>query len=287
MIYKQSSINARGKLIGLDKPVVMGIVNVTPDSFFDGGRYDNAKTAIDRAVTLIDEGAAIVDVGGMSSRPGAEIIDPDVEIERVMPVIEGILERSSEAIISVDTIHSSTARQAMDLGAHIVNDISAGRFDDDIIRVAAEYGAPFVCMHMQGMPKTMQADPAYNDVAYDVLQFFVERIAALREAGVKDVIIDPGFGFGKSTEHNYQLLDKLGVFGFLEVPVLAGLSRKSLICKVLMVSPEDALNGTSALHMIALQNGAGILRVHDVKEALEVIELHSFLKKVQGVNVPS
>ena len=278
------TINCKGKLIDLSSPKVMGILNITPDSFYDGGARTTSEDSVNHAVKMIDEAAHIIDIGGMSSRPGADTIDSSEEIDRIVPVIEGILEVQPDTILSVDTIHASTARVSMELGAHMINDISGGRHDEEIIDVAAEYGAPFICMHMQGMPRTMQVEPAYDDVVHEVLQYFVERIDVLRGAGVKDVILDPGFGFGKTVAHNYQLLQKLGVFRFLELPILVGISRKSMITRVLNIAPAEALNGTSALHMLALQNGAGILRVHDVKEAKEVMRIHEFYESVKRQN---
>jgi len=284
MVHRQSTINARGQLLDIARPVVMGVVNVTPDSFFDGGRHRTVQDSVSYALRMMKEGAQIIDIGGMSSRPGSGLIDSSTEIERITPVVEGILSAQPDAIISIDTIHSTTARVLMDLGAHMINDISGGRDDEDIVEVAAKFGAPFICMHMKGMPASMQDSPAYEDVALDVLKYFVQRISVLRNAGIKDIILDPGFGFGKTDAHNYELLGKLGVFKFLELPILTGLSRKSMICRVLKVKPDEALNGTTALHMLALQNGAGILRVHDVKEAREVIKLYEFYKSAQNQN---
>ena len=272
-MHRHSTINARGHLLDMRAPLIMGVLNITPDSFYDGGAHDTVEDAVNHASNMIGEGAHIVDLGGMSSRPGSEIIDSAEEVDRIAPVIEGILKVQPKAIISIDTIHADTARVTMELGAHMINDISGGRYDEDIIAVAADFGAPFICMHMQGMPKTMQVEPVYNDVVHDVLQFFVERISVMREAGIKDVILDPGFGFGKTNTHNYELLEKLGVFRFLELPLLVGISRKSMICRVLNIAPKDALNGSTALHMLALQNGAGILRVHDVKAAVETVKI--------------
>lgn len=283
-MHRQSTINARGRLLDLSDPIIMGVLNITPDSFYDGGRHNTVEDSVLHASKMIEEGAQIIDIGGMSSRPGSDVVDSPEELDRIAPVVEGVLKAQPDAVISVDTIHAETARIVMQLGAHMINDISGGRFDEDMISVSAEYGAPFICMHMQGMPKTMQVKPVYNEVVHDVLQFFVERISEMRSAGVKDIILDPGFGFGKTDTHNYQLLQKLGVFRFLELPILVGISRKSMICKVLNVTPKDALNGTTALHMLALQNGAGILRVHDVKEAQEVIRIHGHYESMKSLN---
>lgn len=273
MLFHQTTINARGRLVSLDTPIVMGILNVTPDSFHDGGRFQDRRAAVSWVGDMLESGAAVIDVGGMSSRPGAELTSPMREKERVIPVIEDLMEAYPEVVISIDTIHAATAEAALQAGASIVNDISGGRFDPAIIDVAASFRAPFICMHMQGMPSDMQRDPQYVDVTQEVLEFFTERIGTLRAKGVHDVIIDPGFGFGKTIAHNYELLARLGILKMLEVPLLVGLSRKSMVCRVLDVKPADALNGSTALHMIALQRGADILRVHDVREANEVITL--------------
>ena len=280
MLKQQTTINARGSLIDLSEPQVMGILNVTPDSFYDGDRYATVETAVLQARRLLDEGAAILDIGGMSSRPGAEIISASEEIDRVGDVIVAILQEAPDAILSIDTIHAHTARTAIEMGVSIINDISGGRYDEEIVEVAASSGAPFICMHMQGMPHSMQVSPTYGDVVHEVLQYFVERVGVLRAAGVTDIIIDPGFGFGKTVDHNFELLHKLGVFGILELPVLVGLSRKSMVCRVLGVPPEEALNGSTALHMLAIERNAGILRVHDVKEAVEVIRLSQKLRSI-------
>ena len=278
MLHDRQTLNARGKLLDISSPVVMGILNVTPDSFYDGGLHVSIDAAIQHTARMLDEGATVIDVGGMSSRPGSEIITPQEEVDRIGPFLDALCAAYPEAIFSIDTIHSATAREAIDRGASIINDISGGRFDPEILTVAGEMKTPYVCMHMQGIPKSMQVEPHYDDVVHDVLQYFVERVAAIKAAGVNDIILDPGFGFGKTDMHNYQLLKKLKVMGILEFPVLVGISRKSMICRVLGVSPKDALNGTTALHMLALQNGARILRVHDVKQARESIALHEFYK---------
>lgn len=251
----------------------MGILNVTPDSFFDGGRYTGVDAAFAQAEQMLQQGAAFIDVGGMSSRPGAELIAEEEELKRVIPVVKGLLERFPEILISVDTIRAKVAREAVAAGAAMINDISAGRFDPDLYATVGELGVPYILMHMQGEPGNMQDQPAYEDVLQSVLDFFIAQVDRLREHGVKDIILDPGFGFGKTVAHNYQLLGRMHLFRMLDLPILAGLSRKSMICKVLKVAPKDALNGTTALHMIALQQGAKLLRVHDVKAAMETIQL--------------
>ncbi|MEZ4959476.1 MAG: dihydropteroate synthase [Saprospiraceae bacterium] len=273
MLHPKKTINCKGRLISLEKPLVMGILNVTPDSFFDGGRHATIGQALKHTEKMLEEGAMFIDVGGMSSRPGAPLLDVDVEMGRVVPVVEALGQNFPDAIISIDTFRSKVAIAAVEAGAHIVNDISAGRQDEFLFETVANLGVPYILMHMQGTPATMQASPQYGDVVADVLDFFIQRVGELKQLGVKDILLDPGFGFGKTVGHNYQLLNNLHVFNMLELPVLAGISRKSMICKVLGVKPENALNGTTALHVIALQQGAKILRVHDVKEAAETIQL--------------
>ena len=267
------SINCGGTLLSLDKPRVMGILNVTPDSFYDGGKYTSDRAIMNQVERMLSEGADLIDVGGMSSRPGAVLIDEELEVKRVIPVIRSILTHFPNTLISVDTVRSSVAREAAAAGAVMINDISAGKFDAKMCSTVAELQLPYVLMHMQGSPEDMQHNPEYSQVTVEVLDFFIQKLGELRALGVKDVILDPGFGFGKTVAHNYQLLTNLSAFSMLDCPVLAGLSRKSMICKVLEVNPSKALNGTTALHMVALQNGARLLRVHDVKEARETISL--------------
>jgi len=280
MLNPRLTLNCRGRLLHLAEPVVMGILNVTPDSFFDGGRYEATAAVLRRAETMLDEGASIIDIGGMSSRPGAELIPVEEELQRVLPAIGAIAERFPATIISIDTIRARVAREAVDAGASIVNDISAAAFDDELYATVAELNVPYILMHMQGSPKTMQLNPSYEDVVREVLDFFIAEVGQLRDLGVKDIVLDPGFGFGKSVTHNYQLLKQLQVFQILDLPLLAGLSRKSMINKVLKTKPEQALNGTTALHMLALQQGAKILRAHDVRPAVETIKLWQQLEKV-------
>lgn len=274
------AINIQGKLLSLEEPVVMGILNITPDSFFDGGNYAGQADALKQAEKMLLEGAGILDIGGMSSRPGAEVISLTEELQRVIPAIQSISKQFPDAIISIDTIRSEVAWQALQAGAHIINDISAGRFDANMLKVVAAAKAPYIIMHMQGMPADMQLNPQYNNVLTEVTDFFTERIAACRAAGITDLIIDPGFGFGKTVEHNYTLLRNLKYLKQLGLPILAGVSRKSMICKVLGVNPDKALNGTTAVNTIALMNGANILRVHDAREAKEAIKIIEQYKTV-------
>lgn len=272
------TINCNGQLIDLSIPKVMGILNITPDSFYDGGKYLKPEDVLEQVEKMLNEGADILDIGGMSSRPGAEIIPESEELKRVLPHIKNIKQRFPKAIISVDTIRAKVADECLKTGAHIVNDISAGRFDAEMISVVAKHKAPFVLMHMKGLPADMQKQPHYENVTTEVMDFFAERIAVCRRAGILDTIIDVGFGFGKNVEHNYTLLRNLKYFAQLNLPILAGVSRKSMICKVLGVNPENALNGTTVVNTMALMNGANILRVHDVKETKEAVSLFTNLK---------
>ncbi len=272
-----NSLNCNGKLVDLSTPKVMGILNVTPDSFFDGNPQANLQVWMDKTVKMIAEGAAIIDVGGMSSRPGAKLVDPEEELARIVPVIKQILKDFPDILISVDTFQSKVAHTVLDLGVHLINDISAGHLDEGLWEIISRYDAPYVLMHMQGKPETMQAAPSYQNVVKDLLDYFDQRVHLARKAGITQLIIDPGFGFGKTVEQNYQLLNQLSLFRLLEVPMLVGLSRKSMIYKVLGTSPDQALNGTTALHMVALQQGAQLLRAHDVKEAVETCKLYAQL----------
>lgn len=273
MIHPRITINCRGQLLDLSTPVVMGILNINEDSFFRGSRFTEVDNILKKAGQMLAEGATILDLGGMSSRPGAEVIDTGEELRRVLPAIENIHREFPDAIISVDTIRSEVAKAAVQAGAAMINDISAGRLDEALYPTIGELQVPYVLMHMQKRPENMQNAPAYENVTQEVLDFLIAETDKLRKHGVKDIIIDPGFGFGKTIEHNYELLRSLHVFQILDLPVLAGISRKSMVYKLLGTDPDHALNGTTALHMIALQQGAKILRVHDVKEAVEVIKI--------------
>jgi dihydropteroate synthase len=266
-------LNARGRILDLSTPKVMGILNVTPDSFYDGGRFHTIDTALQHAEKMVEDGADIIDIGGMSSRPGATRIDEQEELQRVIPVINAVCSRFPDLIVSVDTVHAKVAEQAVAGGASMINDISAGRYDNAIISVAAKYQMPYVLMHMAGDPENMQMAPAYQNVVEEIFTFFVERIQLLRQEGITDIIVDPGFGFGKSLEHNYALANSLQRFKLTGMPLLVGISRKRMICQLLRLHPEHALNGTTALHAILLLKGADILRVHDVAEAKQVIQM--------------
>lgn len=266
-------MNCGGKLVSLEHPIVMGIINLTSDSFYSGSRYENKTEIFSGIEKMLVEGAQIIDIGGMSSRPGAKIISEEEELLRVVPIVRQVVGHFPEAVFSVDTIRSAVAKAVIEEGAGIINDISAGKFDSAMYATIGRYHVPYVLMHMQNKPENMQENPKYENLLEDILDFFIEEVGKLRAENVKDIIIDPGFGFGKSLQHNYQILKKLHVFKILDLPIMAGLSRKSLIYKVLENQPEDALNGTTALHVFALQQGAKILRAHDVKPAMEVIKL--------------
>ncbi len=270
------TLNCKGKLLAFETPIIMGIINATPDSFYKGN-IDEDILAL--AKKMIADGATILDVGGQSTRPGSNRITADEELQRVLPVIKAIHKNFPETIISIDTYSSKVAAAAVDAGASIVNDISAGNMDEQMIATVAQLKLPYVCMHMQGTPASMHKNPQYVDVAKEVLDFFIAKIEQCSNAGIIDIIIDPGFGFGKTIEHNFSLLKKLEVLQMLDKPILAGLSRKSSIYKTLGTTAENALNGTTVLNTVALMNGAFILRVHDVKEAEEAIQLFTAYKK--------
>lgn len=267
------TLNCKGKLLLLEKPLVMGILNITPDSFYEGHLNKGTEDILSVAESMIKDGADILDIGGQSTRPGSERITADEELKRVLPIIKAIHQKHPDAIISIDTYYSSVAKAAFDAGASIINDISSGNMDEMMIPTIASLKVPYVCMHMQGNPDTMQKDPQYDDVVKTILDFFIKKINECQKAGITDIIIDPGFGFGKTIQHNFQLLRNLHTFSMLQKPILAGISRKNTIYKTLNTSADKALNGTTALNMIALMNGASILRVHDVKEAKEAIQL--------------
>jgi dihydropteroate synthase len=275
---KDFSINCHGQLIELDTPKVMGILNLTPDSFYDGGRHNNGQSMTSQIDKIINEGADFIDIGGFSSRPGAELPNYRTETDRLKPALEYIKLNYPEIPVSVDTCNASVASFVIEkYKVDIINDISAGNIDPEMTDVIATWKIPYIAMHMKGTPGNMQKDPQYNDVIDDILYFFAEKIAHWRAKGINDIIIDPGFGFGKTLDHNYELLSALEVFQSLELPLLVGISRKSMIHKLLKISPNEALNGTTALHMFALSKKVKILRVHDVKEAKELVRLHEKL----------
>jgi len=273
-------INVRGNLIDLSVPKVMGIINVTPDSFYEGSRFMEDDEIIRVASQMIEDGADILDVGGYSSRPGAENITAEEERTRVIKAVRLINRELPEAIISIDSFRSEIVLEAVtECGAGIINDISGGESDANMFSVVERLRVPYIMMHMQGVPGTMQKNPVYDDVVADILRWFGDRIFRLQSMGVSDIIIDPGFGFGKTTAHNFEMLRHLGDFSIAGLPVLVGVSRKSMIWKTLEITPGEALNGTSVLNTVALLNGADILRVHDVKEAVQAVKLVEMLKK--------
>ena len=280
MLYTAKTLNCNGRIVDLSQAQIMGILNLTPDSFYDGGRYEG-EAALRQVENMLGEGADIIDIGGMSSRPGAELVSLEEERQRVIPVIRSILKAFPETILSIDTVRSEIAKEAYACGVGIINDISASKVDSGMYDILGQLKVPYVLMHMQGLPNNMQQNPNYSNVTKDVLDFLIEELGRLKAYNPTDVIIDPGFGFGKTVEHNYELLKNLGLFKILECPIMVGISRKSMISKVTGSSSEEALNGTTALHMLALQNGADILRVHDVKEAVEVRKLFQAYTSVQ------
>lgn len=274
MISSHFTINCKGQLLELSTPKVMGILNVTPDSFFDGGNYNNIDKALIQIEKMLADGADIIDIGGQSTRPGAADVGEYEEMQRVIPVIEKAVKQFPEIIISIDTFRSKVAREAVDAGASIVNDISGGSLDAEMFQTVADLKCAYILMHMQGTPQTMQNNPQYQNVTLDIIKELSEKINMLRVLKVHDIILDPGFGFGKTIEQNFQLLRELDLFEkILQLPVLAGLSRKSMLWKTLNTTPGNVLNATTAANMLALVKGAKILRVHDVKEAKEAVTI--------------
>lgn len=267
------TLNCKGRLLKVDKPLVMGIINVTPDSFYKDSRFTGTDAILKQSEQMLKDGATILDIGGQSTRPDSERISPEEELKRVVDPIIAIHKKFPEAFISVDTFYSSVAREAAAAGACIINDISTGKMDNEMIKTVAGLQTPYVLMHMKGEPQTMQKQAIYNDVTKEVLDFFISKRLELFKAGIQDVIIDPGFGFGKTISHNFELLHNLSVFKMLNSPILLGVSRKSSIYKTLGITANEALNGTTVLNTIGLMNGANILRVHDVKEAVELVKL--------------
>ena len=277
-------INANGRLMDLSEPQVMGILNVTPDSFYAGSRAETEQDIIRRLHQIMDEGASIVDIGGYSSRPGAQEVSAEEEMERLRMGLKLIRKHRPDAVVSVDTFRADVAKMcAEEYGVAIINDISAGQMDDNMFPTIARLGIPYIIMHMKGTPQTMQVNPQYDHFLKEVFYYFSEKVQRLRDLGVKDIIIDPGFGFsfGKPLEHNYELLNHLEEFSLFELPLLVGVSRKSMIYKLLDITPQEALNGTTVLNTVALLKGANILRVHDVKEAVETVRIVGKMKSCQ------
>ena len=276
-------INVNGRLMDLSEPQVMGILNVTPDSFYARSRSETEKDIVQRLHQIIDEGASIIDIGGYSSRPNAEHISAEEEMNRLRNGLEIIRKHSPNAVVSVATFRADVAKMCVEeYGVAIINDISAGQMDEQMFPTIAKLGVPYIIMHMKGTPQDMQVSPKYDHFLKEIFYYFSEKVQKLKDLGVKDIIIDPGFGFGKTIEHNYELMNHLEEFSLFELPLLVGVSRKSMIYKLLETTPEEALNGTTALHTIALQKGANILRVHDVKEAVESIKIVQKMKACQA-----
>jgi len=272
------TLQIKGKLLALNSPWIMGIINSTPDSFFKGSRTSSRKKEVlEKAETMVVQGAHILDIGGYSSRPGADFVSEETELKRVISVITDIKERFPETLVSIDTFRHRVAKEAVAAGADMVNDISGGTMDTSMHDTVGKLGTPYICMHMKGTPQTMQQQTQYEHLEKELLDYFSQKIQACYKAGIKDVIVDIGLGFSKNPEQNYQLLRNLPLFKTLQLPLLVGLSRKSMIYKVLKCRPEEALNGSTALHMAALMQGARILRVHDVKEANETLLLYKQL----------
>lgn len=267
------TINCKGTLIDLSRPKVMGILNVTPNSFFDGGKYADQSAIIQQVEKMLNDGATFIDVGAYSSKPNAAFVSEEEEIRRLIPIVELLVTEFPDIIFSIDTFRSPVAEKAIEAGAAIINDISAGSLDTEMMSTVAKLQVPYIMMHMQGTPNTMQSLTQYDDILKEMLLYFAQKIKKARSLGINDLIVDPGYGFAKTTEQNFEVLQKSELFQMLELPILAGLSRKSMIYKTLNSTPKEALNGTTVLNTLALTKGASILRVHDVKEAMETIAL--------------
>lgn len=275
------TINCKGKLLDLKHPKIMGILNLTPDSFYDGGKFSDEAKILKKVESMILDGMDILDIGGQTTKPGSDLLSADEEMQRIMPIMHRLVKEFPDLLISIDTFYSKTATNAIESGAAIINDVSAGSIDDNMFTAVAELQVPYILMHMQGKPKNMQQKPTYENVVLEVNQFLSEKLFALHQLQINDIILDVGYGFGKTVEHNFQLLKNQRLIGFGNYPILTGISRKSIICKTLNIKPYDAINGTTALHILALQNGANILRVHDVKEVRECIKLFEMYQSVE------
>ena len=272
-LYGKTTVNVKGRLLDLSSPSVMAILNNTPDSFYAQSRSNTVDDALRKVEGFLKDGADFIDIGAYSSRPGAAEVSPDEELRRLLPLIEAITKKLPEAILSIDTFRSAMAKEAIHAGAHIINDISAGSMDEAMFDTIAELQVPYIIMHMKGTPQTMQQQAHYQDIGIEVVSYFADKVSKLKKLGVKDIIIDPGFGFAKTLEQNYELFRQMSNLQVIGLPVLVGISRKSMIYKLLGIGPDEALNGTTVLHTLALQRGASILRVHDVKEAVECIKI--------------
>ncbi len=276
--YKDFRINCSSKSLDLSTPKVMGILNLTEDSFYDGGKHNTLDSALQKLAKMLEEGATIIDIGAASSKPNSKLVSVEKEWSILSPILPIINKEFPKTVLSVDTFHSEIAKRSIDNGVDIINDISAGELDKNMFQTVAGLQAPYIMMHMQGKPQNMQDNPNYKNVALEVMEYFKSKLQTLKELGVNNTLIDPGFGFGKTLEHNYQLLNHLNDFSILDIPLLVGVSRKSMVYKLLDLEPQDSLNGTSALHSLCLDKGASILRVHDVKEAVECVKISNFAK---------
>ena len=267
------TINCKGQIIDLSTPKIMGILNITPNSFYDGGKYSLENNAIAQVEKMLKEGATFIDIGAYSSKPNAEFVSEEEELNRIIPVVKAILSKFPEALLSIDSFRSRVAQECINNGAALINDISAGSLDEKMMEVIASNNVPYIMMHLRGTPQTMQDQTNYEHIINEILTYFSDKVNKARSLGINDLIIDPGFGFAKTTDQNYEILSNLELFKMLELPILAGVSRKSMIYKTLDTSPEEALNGTTVLNTIAITKGATIIRVHDVKEAMECVKL--------------
>lgn len=274
---EKKTLNIQGRIMDLSVPKVMGILNLTPDSFFDGGRHNELRAAMERTEQMLEEGADIIDIGAYSSRPNAEDISQDKEVDRLLPVLKEIRKAFPDAVLSIDTFRAEVARVAVSEGVHVINDISAGQLDPEMYKTVAALKVPYILMHMKGTPQTMQQHAHYDNLLNEVLDYFIKKVRELTDLGLVDIILDPGFGFSKTVAHNYELLNQLESLKMLGLPILAGVSRKTMIWKTLGITPDEALNGTTVLNTVALMKGARILRVHDVKAAAEAVKLVSQL----------
>jgi dihydropteroate synthase len=272
------TINCKGNLIDLATPKVMGILNITPNSFYDGGKFQEESVVLNQVEKMLNEGATFIDIGAYSSKPNAEFVSEEEELQRILPVVQQIIKQFPDVIVSIDTFRAEVAKQCVLNGAALINDISAGHLDEKMLPTIAELQVPYIMMHMKGNPQTMQSLAHYDDIVKEMIYYFSERIFEARKLGINDLIVDPGFGFAKTLEQNYEVMQKLDIFKQLELPLLVGISRKSMIYKTLETSAQEALNGTTFLNAIALEKGANILRVHDVKEAVEGVKLFEKLK---------
>jgi dihydropteroate synthase len=272
------TINCKGNLIDLATPKVMGILNITPNSFYDGGNFQEESVVLNQVEKMLNEGATFIDIGAYSSKPNAEFVSEEEELQRILPILQQIIKQFPDIIVSIDTFRAEVAKQCVLNGAALINDISAGHLDEKMLPTIAELQVPYIMMHMKGNPQTMQSLAQYDDIVKEMIYYFSERIFEARKLGINDLIVDPGFGFAKTLEQNYEVMQKLDIFKQLELPLLVGISRKSMIYKTLETSAQEALNGTTFLNAIALEKGANILRVHDVKEAVEGLKLFEKLK---------